>query len=99
MKRGVSVLFRQAILCRNGLDTPEGLWPEGMAVERPNACDNRWVQMTGTMTCTPNFDWAISFGKNCGVEGERGPMTNPNARAQFTGLSSEHTAAHMLRAV
>lgn len=31
--------------------------------------------------------------------GERCPFMNPVARAQFTGLSLEHTAAHMLRAV
>lgn len=108
----------------------KGLKPEGMAMERPHACDGRWTQMTGTMTCTPNFDWAISrFGKACGVEkgeyvkaekvmeeipigcngliyhpylssaGERAPMVNSMARAQFTGLTLDHTDAHMLRAV
>jgi sugar (pentulose or hexulose) kinase len=31
--------------------------------------------------------------------GERGPFVKPSARASFTGLSLNHTRAHMLRAV
>lgn len=31
--------------------------------------------------------------------GERGPFVKPTARASFTGLSLDHTRAHMLRAV
>lgn len=111
-------------------DSSVGIKTNGMAVLRPHACDERWVKMVGTMTCTPNFDWAIHrFGNACGVSegqyekleevmgqipigcdgvvyhpylsptGERSPFMNPTARAQFTGLSLNHTAAHMLRAV
>jgi erythritol kinase (D-erythritol 1-phosphate-forming) len=103
---------------------------KGMAITRPHACKDRWIRMVGTMTCTPNLDWAISrFGPACGIgkgeyekveeliksipigcegviyhpylstTGERSPFMNPTARAQFTGLSLNHTAAHMLRAV
>lgn len=102
----------------------------GVAILKPHVCENRWIRMVGTMTCTPNFDWAINrFGPALGIEkgdythvekvlntislgckglvyhpylsttGERCPFMNPVARAQFTGLSLEHTAAHMLRAV
>ncbi|WP_129115418.1 FGGY-family carbohydrate kinase [Halegenticoccus tardaugens] len=31
--------------------------------------------------------------------GERAPFINPNARAQFMGLTQEHTQAHLVRAV
>lgn len=31
--------------------------------------------------------------------GERAPFLNPNARAQFMGLTQEHTQAHLVRAV
>lgn len=31
--------------------------------------------------------------------GERAPFSDPNARAQFMGLSQEHTQAHLVRAV
>lgn len=31
--------------------------------------------------------------------GERAPFVNPNARAQFMGLTQEHTQAHLVRAV
>lgn len=104
--------------------------PKSLTTTIPHVCDGRWLRLTGTMTCTPNFDWAISrFGPACGVEkgeydkleaimnevplgcdglvyhpylsttGERAPFFNPSARGQFSGLSLNHTAAHMLRAV
>lgn len=127
----VAVIMGTSNMIAYPIENPEGVQLEdGNAVKRPHACDNMWMQLTGTMTCTPNFDWAISqFGKACGIEkgeydkleeamsevpigcegliyhpylsttGERAPFMNPYARAQFTGISLNHTAAHMLRAV
>lgn len=41
----------------------------GMAVTNPHVCSGRWLRMVGTMTCTPNFDWAISnLGPACGIK-------------------------------
>lgn len=127
----VAVIMGTSNMIAYPVEDPEGVpTEEGNAIKRPHACDNMWMQLTGTMTCTPNFDWAIEqFGKACGVEkgeyskleevmervpigcdgliyhpyisptGERAPFANPYARAQFTGISLDHTSAHMLRAV
>lgn len=103
---------------------------DGIAVTKAYVCDDHWMRMAGTMTATPNLDWAIHrLGPACGIRksdydkletlmndiplgcdgliyhpylsttGERSPFMDANARAQFTGLSLEHTAVHMLRAV
>lgn len=126
----VAIVMGTSNIIAYPMEDPSGVEVKGVAIIKPHVCEGRWMRMVGTMTCTPNFDWAIKqFGPALGVgkgeydkvekileeipigcggliyhpylstTGERSPFMDSNARAQFTGLSLDHTTAHMLRAV
>ncbi|MFC7157186.1 FGGY-family carbohydrate kinase [Halomarina halobia] len=49
--------------------------------------------------CVPIGSDGVLYHPFLSVAGERAPFSDPNARAQFMGLTQEHTQAHLVRAV
>ena len=49
--------------------------------------------------CVPIGADGVLYHPFLSVAGERAPFSDPNARAQFMGLTQEHTQAHLVRAV
>lgn len=49
--------------------------------------------------CVPIGCDGVLYHPFLSTAGERAPFLNPNARAQFIGLTQEHTQAHLVRAV